>query len=340
VWATFSGVQPGIANPSGWYRILLPLSELGQHGWQVGSGLSLNDPPPESETAGTFVMQSGDRPEAAPILAARGKHQRTVYETDDDYFNLPPAIIAEYKAYVTPGQRAAARTSIAANMRACHTVTVTTETLAESVRVNTGHPDVRVIPNCIPDEVLTMPRRRRPGRTVIGWTGSGARAGDFMVVRDAVREILQARRATRDTEMHFMGTDYRYLLPARLPSRHSHPTAVSINWMAWFSGYDFDIALCPLADNPFNRSRSAIKAVEAFGLGIPVLASDLDPYRGVVEDGVTGYLCRTPQDWAKRLRELALDREAREEMGANARKAARGHVISAGWRKWERAFVA
>ena len=73
-------------------------------------------------------------------------------------------------------------------------------------------------------------------------------------------------------------------------------------------------------------------------MGIPVLASDLDPYRGLVTDGVNGYLCRTSADWAKRLRELTCDRAAREEMGTKARETARAHVISAGVRNWDAAY--
>ena len=70
-----------------------------------------------------------------------------------------------------------------------------------------------------------------------------------------------------------MGTDYRHLLPKHLPARHTHPTAVSVDWRAWFSGYDFSIALAPLADIPFNRARCVDSSVR--------IATD----RGVLEAG-------------------------------------------------------
>ena len=149
-WAAYSGLPSGIPNPSAWYRILLPLSELGQHGWDARCGIGHADPPPVSETAGVFILQTGDRPEAAAELARRGAFQRTVYEMDDEYFHLPAEITAEYGQYVSPDSRP----SRVANIRACHVVTVTTEPLAESVRANTGHPDVRVLGNCVPDGVL------------------------------------------------------------------------------------------------------------------------------------------------------------------------------------------
>ena len=195
VWAAYAGLPSGIPNPSAWYRILLPLSGLGQHGWDARCGIGHADPPPVSETAGTFILQTGDRAEAAAELARRGEFQRTVYEMDDEYFRLPEAITAEYGQYVSPDSRQ----SRVANIRACHVVTVTTEPLAESVRANTGHPDVRVIGNCVPDAVLDLPWRSWPGKTVIGWTGSGARAGDFRVALDAVRACWRRCRAPRCT---------------------------------------------------------------------------------------------------------------------------------------------
>ena len=331
-WATHYGATSA-PTPCAWYRIVLPFDELGRNGWDARrcSSFAVPGPPPESEQADIFVMQGGDREEARPELLRRRKIQRLVYETDDDYFHIPPQLTEAYAKYSRPEARAA----IAANMRACDMVTVTTPALAESVREATGHPDVRVLPNAIPDGVLEMTPFRRPRRTVIGWTGSGGRDGDFAIARDAVVSVLGS---VKRAEMHFMGTDYRRLLPKHLPARHSHPAAISLDWKAWFGGYDFGIAICPLADIPFNRARSGVKAAEAMGLGIPVLASDLDPYRGVVADGVTGYLCRTPADWKRRLRELACDREAREEMGRNAREAARAHVISAGVQNWITAY--
>jgi glycosyltransferase involved in cell wall biosynthesis len=330
VWATRFGTA-SMPNPCAYYRILLPFAELQKHGWDTRCSPSEETPPAESEQADVFVMESGDRPEAAAILRERAKFQRLVYETDDDYFSLPPAIKEAYAKYIHPE----ARQAIINNMRACHTVTVTTEPLAASIRKHTGHPDVRVVPNRLPDEVLCLAPFHRPRRTVIGWTGSGSRDADFAVVASAVRSVLER---VKRTEMHFMGTDYRYMLPRHLPTRHTHPIAISLDTLGWFRGYDFDIALAPLADIPFNRSRSALKSLEAMALGIPVLASDTEPYRGIVIDGVNGYLCR-PRDWAKRLRELACDRQTQEEMGRAARETAREHVISAHWQDWARVYA-
>jgi glycosyltransferase involved in cell wall biosynthesis len=318
-------------TPSAWYRIILPFGELAAHGWETGLSASSLPPPPESGQADVFVLQGGDQREAASGLRQRRAYQRVVNETDDDFFHVPASLPRAHARYA----RADVRGWIAANIRACDMVTVTTEALAETIRSQAGHPDVRVIPNCVPDFTLTVTRPDYPRRTVIGWAASGSRDADFLVARNAVRHVLGT---VPRTEMHFMGTDYRRLLPHGLRARHSHPPPVSTDAAAWFAGYDFDIALAPLADLPFNLARSPVKALEAFALGIPVLASDCPVYRGIVRDGINGYLCRTTADWQRRLRELACDRDARHELGAQARRDAAGHVISAGWRNWAGAY--
>ncbi|MDX9691795.1 MAG: hypothetical protein RBT45_05005, partial [Acholeplasmataceae bacterium] len=42
-----------------------------------------------------------------------------------------------------------------------------------------------------------------------------------------------------------------------------------------------DICLAPLEDNIFNRCKSNIKALESVALGVPLIASDVTPYKGL-----------------------------------------------------------
>jgi len=88
----------------------------------------------------------------------------------------------------------------------------------------------------------------------------------------------------------------------------------------------------------FARAKSAVKALEYAALGIPVIASDVGPYREFVLDGVTGYLVRRDHEWERRLRDLANDDAMRIEMGAKAREHARDWTIQANWRHWEQAM--
>ena len=83
---------------------------------------------------------------------------------------------------------------------------------------------------------------------------------------------------------------------------------------------------------------SHLKALEAAARGIPVVAQDMEPYRDFVKDGETGYLVRTPEQWAKRLTELIHDGQARDELGRNAREQAKAHTIQGNWHLFEAAY--
>jgi hypothetical protein len=65
----------------------------------------------------------------------------------------------------------------------------------------------------------------------------------------------------------------------------------------------------------FASSKSYIKALEYAALGIPVIASDAEPYRDFVVHGVTGFLVRRDHEWLSYLRELASDDGLRQSMG-------------------------
>jgi glycosyltransferase involved in cell wall biosynthesis len=54
----------------------------------------------------------------------------------------------------------------------------------------------------------------------------------------------------------------------------------------------------PLADSDFNNSKSNIKCLEYCALGIPVIASNVIPYRGTIGDSIKGILIdNTIDDW-------------------------------------------
>ena len=219
-------------------------------------------------------------------------------------------------------------------------VTVTVEPLAEVMRQ--FNPNVRVIPNVVPDGVLGIDRPHQP-KVVIGWQGGASHARDIAMIAPALRHVLNKHR--KRAELHVFGTNYLPTIwdcrPEHLRSEHGRFT----NWIPitasldYFRAIDFDIGLAPLTGTKFDTAKSAIKAIEYNALGIPVLASDAEPYREFVADGVNGYLIRRKADWGRRLEELIMDDAARAEMGANGRAmVAAAHTMSTGAEKWAAAY--
>ncbi len=142
-------------------------------------------------------------------------------------------------------------------------------------------------------------------------------------------------RQHKDAEFHSIGTD---ILPAlyHVPARF---TGWQVDLFDLYRAMDFDVALAPLADTVFNSSKSGIKAIEAMALSIPVIASDMEPYRGIIKQGVNGFLVRRQHEWMKYLRELANDPDLRDRMGTEGRRTAAHLTIQEGWKRWETAYA-
>lgn len=78
-----------------------------------------------------------------------------------------------------------------------------------------------------------------------------------------------------------------------------------------------DIALLPLLDNEFNRSKSDLKFIECASGGVAVLASPV-VYSEVIKDGENGFIFRNLNEFEEKLKLLIFNREKRREIAENA----------------------
>jgi glycosyltransferase involved in cell wall biosynthesis len=317
-------------NPdgTGYYRFWQPWAQLAKR-----SGHTVAIPPPGQHR----IIPGDEQVEQIDLLAQQrpGGRQtlrdwrrwkgirgaKLVYETDDhllgpDSSELPDWLATEVAETVT------------GCLKLADLVTTSTEPLAEVLREH--NPNVVVIPDCIHEDLLAV-QRPRPERVTVGWAGGGTHAQDIAMVQDTLNAFLDAHYPRVD--LHLMGIDHRPWL-----RRRGRWSKWQENIWDYYRAIDFDVALAPLVDTAFNRTRAPIKALEMAALGIPVVASDLEPYREIVVDGVTGFLCRTEADWYGRIRDLAHDEAMREELGAKAKEVAREHTIQQGWSRWAAAY--
>lgn len=78
-----------------------------------------------------------------------------------------------------------------------------------------------------------------------------------------------------------------------------------------------DIALLPLLDNEFNRSKSDLKFIECAGNGAAVLASST-VYPKTVKDGENGFIFNNHDEFAEKLKVLIDNKEKRYELATAA----------------------
>lgn len=314
-----AAVEDGTA--CGYYRIRLPFEELRKHGHNV-----VHDRHPESfdDSWPVMVTQRLGFPGFELDWLKLFRKHAMVWETDDDLWSVDPVNKRAAKVF-TPEMLKGLEFCV----RTARLVTVTNDHLAE--RMSRFNPNVAVVPNMI-DAALPKMQRVRRDKVTIGWAGGDSHRRDLAKIIVPLNRILRQT----DAEVHTIGQDFSSTL--RLPAdRHRH-SGWELKLIKYYASIDFDIGLAPLEDTLFTRSKSYIKALEYGALGIPVIASDVGPYREYVEDGVTGFLVRSEAEWIDRIRLLVDDPELRESMGAAGREKAKLHTIAAGWQQWESVY--
>lgn len=326
-----------------WYRVILPLGELARHGhdaeivsaqqWRAkGDGVGEVREPEftASRMAGHDII-TGQRLDNYAGMGvwrrARTPGSRLVYEVDDDIFSIEQVNFGAWRHF----QDAGAREAVATYAQMADLVTVTTEPLAETMRQ--FNPNVAVINNHIPGWVLDLPAPAGE-RPAVGWHGGVSHGEDIGLIARPLRQFLDRHPAW---DAVLIGADYRPTVKHRrcgyIPWTH-----VTDDPAGFYSSIDFDIGLAPLRWTRFTAQKSHIKALEYAARGIPVIATDCEPYRDFVVHGVTGYLVKRDHEWLRYLTDLANDEAMRAEMGAKAKEVARGWTIEQGWKLWEDAY--
>lgn len=328
----------GLGCGLGHVRIIQPLRELAKHGHEVtftetGDTRTIGylrdgsqfDVVVGQRLAGYEGMRTWRR--------VRTPRNRLVFEADDDLFNIDKANWAAYQQFNKPDVREAIRGYAAV----ADLITVTTETLAQLQRDELGAGNVAVLPNCVPEYVLELPRSRSRMRPRVGWIGGASHGVDIHEATPAVRRFLQRNPGW---DLYLGGTDYRPSFNARNWGQMIHEPWKQINdgERAYYEMIDFEIGIVPVRDTVFSRSKSALKALEYNARGIPVIASDVQPYREYVVHGENGFLVKAPHEWGKYLKLLADNGDLRAEMGAKGKLHASRLTHENNWLLWERAY--
>ena len=189
--------------------------------------------------------------------------------------------------------------------RGVHVVQTTTPALADLFRAYNPH--VLVFENMLTE----LPARRlasKQGAPVTIFYGALNRQADWAEIMPVLNEAI-ARYGTR---LRFKVTADRAFFDALQTERKEFVGAAYNDGK--FAPYELymaalhesDIALLPLGDTEFNRMKSDLKFIEAAGNGAVVLASPT-VYARTVRDGRTGFLYRSPREFAGLLAALIED---------------------------------
>ena len=146
-------------------------------------------------------------------------------------------------------------------------------------------------------------------------SGSQGHEADFKEIVEPLTEFILE---TPDRRLMILGHFDLDHLPTPLADRVE---VVKFSDYARYIGAlnQADCAVMPLADDAFNRCKSAVRVLDASAAGLPSIVSDVGDLPEVVQPGLTGFVARTGTDWVGALRQLAADPEATAHMGRQSR---------------------
>jgi glycosyltransferase involved in cell wall biosynthesis len=337
---------------SSWYRCDLPADALRWSGHLTGVTQRVSmDVLWEADVVIGSRIATPDALGAWLAVAERpaAERPRLVLDLDDDYFSLDPSNPA---ASYWDG-RMLARLRMAA--RAADVVTVASEALAESVcrsvapwdalGVREGDPGpdkVTVVQNGLHAGWLGTPRDYEADQRqlIVGWSGTASSARDFDLAAHALGRIVEY--GDGQVKLRFVGlpldhpgiTTLRRIIPARL-----HDLVEAVPWVKHGQEYlsacsGFDIWAAPYRPDPFVEAKFPTKALEAGTLGIPLVVSDVRPYREWGGDGLVLVPDHQPWLWGRQLKELVDSAELRRRMGEAGRSRAALNIMQSVGQQW------
>ena len=309
-----------------WYRCYVPGVQLKKLGYDVVLDTTIK--PQDIERFEVIVFQrKADHNAYMAIEAAKAAGRMTVYELDDDIFSIsasnPGAVV-----WKQPAALAGAKECIAA----CDLVTTSSHVLAEKLRLY--NPNVLVLPNSLPPDLWQYPEPKKQSaeRVVLGWAGSTSHIEDFNIISEVVPQLLERYP---QVEFEFAGGPVNADIALGERVRRLETTDIQ-NYNALLER--FDLGMIPLVDTAFNRAKSDLKFVEYSMIGIPTVASKVEPYSKSVKHGENGFLAANPKDWLKFLGRLIESPELRLEIATRAQEFARTRTIDKTIDKWVRAY--
>lgn len=287
---------------------------------------------------------------------------RLVMDYDDDIFHVSPLsnhyadygteeikienngkIIHEWKhgENINIKENQARMDEIKKSISKVDLITTTNDHLANIFREY--NPNVKVLPNCVDLESWNRLdiRRKNSEEIRICWAGGHSHWEDLYLIRNSLIEISRKYPNVKILMVGYMPQsmekDFR---PGQF---EFHPWVETPAHPYRLAALDIDIAIVPVKDSIFNRSKSIIKWVEFSSLKIPCITSYVPPYDIIQEadeinKGV--FVQNNDEDcWIKGMDLLINDANLRKEIGQNARQfVEKNYDINTQYHQWVKAF--
>lgn len=311
-------------NPYGsaYIRLLRPLSHpMVADKIDLSSGTNYDGRPVDAVIVDRLWRPGVRLQDAESLVAAiRSGGGKLIYALDDNFLDFP----ADHLDRPIRQKSDLVRYWL----READAVWVTTFTLKE--RYQEYNENIRVIPHAL-DERLLVPPQRAPDLSsdfqrpvTVGYMGTFTHDEDLLMVAPALEKLSQRYGSRLRVELvGALGRLDTYDRLQNLPLRICRPRPEESNYplfTLWFtSQVKWDIAIAPLRDSPFTRSKSDIKFLDYSAIGAASVFSRSPAYTGSVQSLENGILVDDdPSAWYESLERLILEKDLRVGLARNA----------------------
>jgi glycosyltransferase involved in cell wall biosynthesis len=246
------------------------------------------------------------------LKAYREKYGFKLILDIDDYWYLDPWHILYDQYDADP---------IIEHIKAADLVTCTNMGLR--FQISKYNENVHVVPNALPYGKDQFTDVHTPGEKVrVVYTGSITHEKDVALLGNPFKRVLSDKHLVN--QMHFTlcgydpGNEYskivwhkminNFTVALKMPG--AVKKALPINeYMNFYN--EADVSIVPLVESRFNSMKSNLKVLEAATKKIPVIVSNVDPYKGCP------YTVKVTKqtDWYKAIKKVATDAIYRKEIG-------------------------
>lgn len=145
----------------------------------------------------------------------------------------------------------------------------------------------------------------------IGWSGSHSTIIHFLTIKNVLVKIQQKYPFVK---FKLMGGNDVKVDGLKIESKE-WSEEIEISTLQ-----TFDIGIYPLPNKEWVYGKSGLKAIQYMALGIPTIATAIGTNFRVIEDGVSGFLANTEEEWIEKLSLLIENPNLRKRLGEAARK--------------------
>lgn len=150
----------------------------------------------------------------------------------------------------------------------------------------------------------------------IVWQGGHSHYEDLWEVKDALKGILLNNKNVR---LSLFGTYFEGIFKDFPQDQIEYSSWVQHKAYPYkLPTLNGDIGIAPLSNTTFNKNKSCIKYLEYGAVGMPTVASDVSPYKEVIDNERTGFLVGHSSEWSYRLQQLIDNVELRKKMADRA----------------------